>query len=416
MRTRVLAAALLVSGLLASGCGGSDDPLPAGGGEPPQPSVEITSVTPAGADPLAGADDVLYVTRNATVTVGGMAPAGAEVEALSDEDGLVVGRDVAGDDGTFVFTLPARERVLAYDVRARLPGRGAGPPQTIRLLRRVTAPAPFTVDDVASPLNDEIVNVTGATERDTTVVVRVEGGTGPVEVRKPTGTTRFELSVPLARDRTHRLSIVATDLAGNRTSAVVREVVQDSTAPPLPQIDESAASGSRATLTGRAPQAARVELTTPADGLVTVTVAPDGHFSAPVTLPRDGENAFSAVAIDAAGNRSEARQGVLTRDSVAPAPPSELSVRNQLRRDGQTWIILGETAQIRGRAEPGATVEASTTGVFGTTRAGDDGSFTVNARLPNFSTHVIRVEAVDRAGNRSPAATIAVRRFRLWGF
>jgi hypothetical protein len=396
-------AAALVAALVltASGCGGGDS-LPAGGADPPPPGgVRVSAVTPAGRD-----GDTWY-TREALVSVEGDAPAGTMVEALR-ADGSLAASDRTDDTGRFrIDALPLDGDRPTFDLQARAPGRAPGPVTPLVLVRRLTPPEPFAVDPTPAATNALTVAVSGTAETGAVVVVRVEGGAAPVDARKAAGEARFAANVPLDRDRTHTLTMTAADLAGNRTGPVRRTVVQDSTAPPPPTVASRFVSAPRATLRGQATGAVSVRIDTPADGRLQTAVAPDGGFAVEAALPEEGENRFVAVSTDAAGNSSTPATLVVVRDTTAPGAP-EASVEGG-DVGGDLVVVPSRSVTLVGRAESGATVEASGPNLFNLTTAGADGAFRVGVVLPWALTPVsIDVEAVDAAGNRSAATSLLV--------
>lgn len=400
VRRRPTLAAVLVAMVLA-GCGGGD-PLPAGALDPAPGSVRVTAVEPAGLD-----GDTWY-TRDASVLVRGEGPPGAMVEALRQDDGSLAASGRAGDDGRFALDgLPVSAGRPAFEVQAREAGRAPGPATALRIVRRVSPPEPFVVDATPEATNAREVTIAGSVESAVSAVLRVEGGSVPVEARKPAGEGRFTLEVPLDRDRVHRLVVTATDPAGNQAGPVERHVVQDATSPPPPSAPTRIVATERATLTGQAPEAVAVELATPADGTLALAVGGDGSFAAEVGLPGEGENRFQAIASDAAGNRSPPATLVLVRDTRAPPAP-EVSVEAGNAVNG-TIVVPSRTVSLVGRAEPGAAVETSGPSLFGLATAGADGAFQVTVRLPwGFFPVTISVEAVDAAGNRSEATRLSV--------
>ncbi|WP_354424119.1 Ig-like domain-containing protein [Variovorax atrisoli] len=123
------------------------------------------------------------------------------------------------------------------------------------------------------------------------------------------------------------------------------------------------------------------------------TVAPDGSYVVvPSTRPPHGSE-LRVVAVDQGGKVSpEARTTV---DSVAPATPT---------------IHPTTGIAITGTAEPGSAVTATDArgNVIGSTTAGQDGAYRITPGAPLADGTVIKVVAVDSAGNASTPATTAV--------
>jgi hypothetical protein len=401
MRSPLLAA--LAAASLAA-CGG--DPLPAPGPEPG--GVSIEAVEPAGFDDAA----VIWLTREAQVTVRGRAPAGAVVEARRTDTGDL--RGVRADDaGAYALPLPAAEGTVAYQLRARAEGDTPGPATPLRLQRRVTPPA-LQVQPPPGATRAGSLDVEGTTEPGLTVVVQVDGGAEPVNTRTHEG--RFQLAVPLRRDQVNALAVTASDLAGNQAGPVPLAVEQDSTAPQPPGFVTTLASAPRIVLRGVAPEAVQVRLDTPANGRLELPVQ-DGAFAAEVDLPAEGANAFQAVAVDDVGNESERAERVVVRDTTPPAPPADVAVEGALGVVDGVWLVGSLRIALVGHAEPATTVVASgpeLPGAATAPAAPGDGAFRVEVGLPFvalFRPVEVRVEVVDAAGHHSAPVSLLVR----WG-
>ncbi len=402
---RLLSGLLLLAWLSsAAGCGGGD-PLPAPDVARDPGAVGVTTVDGAAFD--AG----IWLTRQERVTVRGQAPAEAVgVEATREgEPGPTASAGVGGD-GTYAvdLQLAAGEGMNVFSLRARAEDGSTGAATLLRIFRRTTPPTPFVVDPLPAVTGATSVTVQGSAEEGIVVIVRVVGGAAPAQARKPAGVARFQVAVPLARDQEQRLVVTGEDLAGNTTAQVVRTIVQDSTAPSPPEVagPPGPVSAAEVTLQGRAPEAAQVEATA-ADGSSTTTpVGGDGGFALRVPLPAEGENRFAIVAVDAAGNRSAPVSVVVVRDTVAPPPPSDLTLSGRPVAPGEQVVITSPFVTIGGRAEPGATVTAQGDGLLSTGTAAPDGSFSLAGQVSRQDVAIrVAVEAIDAAGNRSGAVS-----------
>ncbi len=116
---------------------------------------------------------------------------------------------------------------------------------------------------------------------------------------------------------------------------------------------------------------------------------------------------FVIRSTDAAGNSSAPATLVVVRDTVAPDAP-EAAVEGATVVNGIA-VVPDRRATLAGRAEPGASVEASGPNLFNVTTAGADGAFRLVVTLSApFVPVSIDVEAVDAAGNRSAATVLRV--------
>jgi len=156
----------------------------------------------------------------------------------------------------------------------------------------------------------------------------------------------------------------------------------------------------------------------PTAELCSTAVAADGTWSClPVENLPDGRHQLTAVAVDAAGNRTDGKPVTLTVDTVAPDRPTLTSPQPD-------ETVKTPRPRLAGRAEPGATVTVTTrTGTrLGATPTDGGGSLTlcsgtaaadgtwacipVRDLAPGDQT--LRATATDRAGNGTPGEAVAI--------
>jgi uncharacterized Zn-binding protein involved in type VI secretion len=101
------------------------------------------------------------------------------------------------------------------------------------------------------------------------------------------------------------LTVTATDRAGNRTTSTIN-VTLDSTPPAAPMIDPLATPTRIGTtaVSGQAEANAQVKLFNNGQIIATLKANTSGLFSVPPTTLTEGNNAFTAQAVDTAGNAS----------------------------------------------------------------------------------------------------------------
>ncbi|MEB3284870.1 MAG: Ig-like domain-containing protein [Candidatus Sericytochromatia bacterium] len=296
---------------------------------------------------------------------------------------------------------------------------------------RPDAPNLLAVSDTGSSSTDRLTNdstptISGATEPLALVRIfdRVTGG-DPVEV----GTVRadavgnWNFTLPPLADGVHTITFRAVDRLGNLSDMSNGLVVTLDTAPPtLPVLSGfTAATDQGASTTDGVTNLATPVLFGTADEGTTIRVS-DGQatYEAPVgaggewTLPlpemSNGAYAFTAVAVDAAGNTSAATSIFPAQiDTVAPATP----VVEGLAPASDTGVSSNDsnTRDVRpvivGKAEAFATVLVYGDGAeIARTTADATGRWSI---APNNSLtsgeHVISARAVDRAGNLSNEST-----------
>ncbi len=284
-----------------------------------------------------------------------------------------------------------------------------------------TPPPPPVIAAVAT---DDVVNaaeksagvtVSGTAEADSIVTVTWGSTTKTVTATGGNWTASFA-ATEVPADGSSTLSATAKDAAGNAGTAGTRPVSIDSTAPASPVV--AVVAGDNAvnaaeklagvTVSGTAEAGSSVALTW---GLVTKTViATGGTFSASFAaadVPVDGSSTISAVATDAAGNKSAAGTRSVAVDTSAPATPAVavVALDNVVNAAEK---LAGVT--VSGTAETGSSV-AVTWGSVTKTVTATGGAFSAvfaAAELPVDGSSSISAVATDAAGNKSATGTRAV--------
>ena len=217
------------------------------------------------------------------------------------------------------------------------------------------------------------------------------------------------------------LSVTASDLAGNVSTAATQTLTVDTTPPPAPTIQFT---GGADNYVNAAEKAAGVTLagTAEADSTVKVTVGTvshdakagaDGKWSvafAGAELPADGTHLVTAVATDKAGNASAPSAG--TPMVVDTKPP----VLTDTHAGGTDRVLSGIPFLITGKTEAGASVQVEFTLADGskqvqTAVVTDTGPDSANWTLPTpivalgnpigAKQTTIHVTATDKASNVS---------------
>ena len=217
------------------------------------------------------------------------------------------------------------------------------------------------------------------------------------------------------------LSVTASELAGNVSTAATQTLTVDTTPPPAPTIQFT---GGADNYVNAAEKAAGVTLagTAEADSTVKVTVGTvshdakagaDGKWSvafAGAELPADGTHLVTAVATDKAGNASAPSAG--TPMVVDTKPP----VLTDTHAGGTDRVMSGIPFLITGKTEAGASVQVEFTLADGskqvqTAVVTDTGPDSANWTLPTpivalgnpigAKQTTIHVTATDKAGNVS---------------
>ncbi|MDJ0868735.1 MAG: Ig-like domain-containing protein, partial [Myxococcota bacterium] len=251
----------------------------------------------------------------------------------------------------------------------------------------------------SSPTNADRVTVTGSTEAGATV--SISGAAAPVTVQSGSDGS-FSASVFLATDTANRLSITATDPAGNEGPAAIANVAQDGTAPAVaiqsPADGLSIPAGTFAVLVAASDSSGVVAVEV--NGTPGSAVAP-GLFEVPLGFS-EGPVTLSATAVDAASNTASASAAV----TVVAAEPNDTTPPVVTIAQPQTGAVPGSPVAVSG-----SVVDQST--IVRLQVIGDDlvdvvpvGS-TFSADVQVASAATIRVEAEDALGNVG-VATVAV--------
>ncbi|MFS9253447.1 Ig-like domain-containing protein, partial [Streptococcus infantis] len=230
---------------------------------------------------------------------------------------------------------------------------------------------------------------------DTAVTGKAEPGSN-VEVTLPDGTKvpgkadqdgNFSISVDGLKEG-DKVSVTATDAAGNKSGATDATVAK--AAPAAPSVNPVKAGDK--VVTGKAEPGSNVEVTLPDGTKVPGKADQDGNFSISVDGLKEGDK-VSVTATDAAGNKSGA-----TDATVAKAVPAAPSVNP----------VKASDKVVTGKAEPGSTVEVTLPdGTKASATADQDGNFSVPVSGLNEG-DTVSVTATDAAKNTSAPTTATV--------
>ena len=190
-----------------------------------------------------------------------------------------------------------------------------------------------------------------------------------------------------------KVSVTATDAAGNKSGATDATVAK--AAPAAPSVNPVKAGDK--VVTGKAEPGSNVEVTLPDGTKVPGKADQDGNFSISVDGLKEGDK-VSVTATDEAGNKSDATTATVAKadDKTAPNAP----VVNPVKAGDKV---------VTGTAEAGSTVEVTLPdGTKVSAKADKDGNYSVPVSGLKEGDKV-SVTATDKAGNKSGAtdATVA---------
>ncbi|WP_202742973.1 Ig-like repeat protein Blp2 [Acinetobacter calcoaceticus] len=235
-------------------------------------------------------------------------------------------------------------------------------------------------------VGDDTVTVTGKSEANAKIYIKdAADNTVATGVADASGNFTIKLDKPLANG--NKLKVVAEDAAGNTSKPGEIIGKKDTIAPDAPQAQLNE-DGS--ILDGKTEPRATVKIYDASGKLIdTITASPEGKFSYKLTPPLTSEAGGKVVAIDEAGNESEATLIFAGKDTIPPKVP--------------LLEVNKEGTVIEGTAEANTKVYVKDTDgkVIGTGTANAQGEFqiTLSSALKESQKATIIVE--DAAGNKS---------------
>ena len=439
-----------VLGLAAAGGGGGGG---GGGGAAPAPQGNDTtppSITPPVAPPTPpvvppSATDPKFAVTHASVAKGkiptltgtGTPGSAVKIEVDANDDKVV--------DASYTVTVNAAGQwaanlaTLKPDTGA-LPATGLSTASSLTLTetldgKPVTLPAfKLTADDTPpaaptiSPVaTDNIINAAEAAQP-----LKLSGKADPTSLVKVTlGTQTWETTANAAGDwevdapassipntPTATLSVTATDLAGNVSTAATQALTIDKTPPPAPVVQFSGGTDNYVNAVEKA-AGTTITGTAEANGTVKVTVGTISHevkagadgkwntaFTAAELPAEDGTYVVSATATDAAGNASLPSTGGLMTIDTRPPTVSDVHA------GGTDRVRSGTPFFVSGKAEAGSKVSIEYTKPTGLKEVHDvavqDGTgdvawvspiFTSQGPLLGTTQATLHITVTDKAGN-----------------
>ena len=259
-------------------------------------------------------------------------------------------------------------------------------PISVKALDTVAPKAP-----VINAIEAGSQTVTGTSEPLSKVTLTLPNGTTKVVDADDKGVWTTTLETPLAHNEV--IKAVASDAAENK-SVEATQTVKDTVVPEAPVINTIEA-GTKV-VDGTSEPLSTVTLTLP-DGTTKDVKADDkGVWTTTLETPLAHDAVIKAEASDVAGNKSpEAAQTV--KDTVVPEAP----VIN---------TIEAGTKEVSGTSEPLSTVALTLPdGTTKDVKADDKGVWTITLETPLVHDAVIKAEASDVAGNKSPEAAQTVK-------
>ena len=342
------------------------------------------------------------VTRDATPTLSGTAPAKAKV--VLKDGARIVATVTAKANGTWKKTT-AKLSEGGHVLIAMVSGVGGSAPLAlvvdtrIPIVPAISLSPPFAIASNGAVVTaDTTPTFTGSTEPGAFVTVR--DGSRVVGTATAAGNGAWALTAGPLADGTFRFSAKAMDRAGNASgSSRSIAVVVNGLAAAAPTIALAAGSDTGVsavdritrdatpTVSGTAPPKARVEILGETRVAATVTASPSGAWKKTLPTLADGPRALSARA----GGQSSPAIGI-TIDTAKPATPSIALVGG---------AEVG-TPTLAGSTSPAAIVTVRNGSIpVGTVTANDAGRWSLTTPSLAEGTHRFSARAADLAGNES---------------
>ena len=290
------------------------------------------------------------------------------------------------------------------------------------------APSITSVIDNVSPGSSLITNGGSTTDATPTFNGSVTPGTAlSVSVNGGTPTPVSWPYTPTLAYGTHTFSFVATDTAGNQSTAttfsltvipkapVITSVIDDVSPVTGPIPNGGTTNDARPTFNGTVEPGTLLTVSRNGGLFNPIPVNPDGSWQWPRgnDLP-NGTHTFSFVATDASGTvRSTVTTFTLTVDTVSPPPPVITSVADNVA-PGTSPITNGgvtndPTPTFNGTVEPGSSLTVSRNGgLLNPVLVSPDGSWTYEPPSRQDGTYTFSFIATDAAGNVSTATTFTL--------
>ncbi|MCY1696367.1 Ig-like domain-containing protein [Curtobacterium sp. SL109] len=329
--------------------------------------------------------------------ISGTAEPGTVV-VIRDENGDVIGKDEADEDGNWTVELdePLDEGKHDLEVVASDKAGNTSTPTDTTVDIDTKAPDAPVVTSPAD-LADGTGPITGTAEPGATIVVRDEDGDviGEGEADE-NGNWTVELDEPLDEGK-HDLEVVASDKAGNASDPTKTAVDVDTKAPDAPKVTSpSDLADGKGPITGTAEPGTVVVIRDENGDVIGSDQADEnGNWTVELDEPLDeGKHDLEVVASDKAGNDSAVTPVTIDIDTKAPDAPKVTSPAD----------LADGTGPITGTAEPGTVVviRDEDGNVIGQDEADENGNWTVELDEPlKDGRHDLEVIAQDDAGNKS---------------
>ncbi|MCM3225621.1 Ig-like domain-containing protein [Terribacillus saccharophilus] len=348
-------------------------------------SVTVTNAG-GGADTEPPAAPVIAPVTDEDTTLTGTAEANADI-VVTLPDGSTA-ETTADADGNWTVEIPAQtadSSITAVAVDE------AGNESEAGNVTVTDADSEAPTAPEFNPIDSDDTSLSGTAEPNTDIIVTLPDGSSAETTTDADG--NWTVDIP-AQEANSDITAIAVDEAGNESDAGSVTVTDaDTEAPGAPEINPIDSDDT--SLSGTAEPNTDIVVTLPDGSTVETTTDADGNWT--VDIPaQEADSEISAVAVDEAGNESDAGSVTVTdADTEAPGAP-------------EINPIDSDDTSLSGTAEPNTDIVVTLPdGSTLDTTTDADGNWTVD--IPAQETgSVISVTATDEAGNESDAGTATV--------
>lgn len=361
---------------------------------PPKPAAPALA---SGSSPVNSNEPPLKgtATANTTVTIF--------------VDGTSIGTTTADASGNWTYTPESPIADGPHDITiTATDGSGNASAASNALALTIDTAPPAAPSEPAlvsgsSPISNSQPALSGTAEANSTVTVYVDGTSIGTATADGSGNWNFTPTSPIA-DGPHDITVIATDAAGNSSTAGDALALTIDTTPPAqpatPGLENGRSPINVTTPVLKGTAEANSKVTVYIDGIAaTVTADADGNWSyTPDPALTEGDHLIKTTATDAAGNTSDySAEFALTVDLTAPEASSTPKLVS-----GYT-PLKNNKPEFSGTAEANSTVTIYVDGkVIGATQADANGkwSYTAESVLAD-GPRTISTTVTDAAGNTS---------------
>lgn len=242
-------------------------------------------------------------------------------------------------------------------------------------------PKPPVVDEVT----DLSTSIKGKSDKGTTIEITIGGKIYTV----PASSDSFSKSISRQAPGT-KIQVVALDHAKNKSKPSI-VTVKDVTRPAPAKINDI--TNKSKTITGTAQPGAQLTAKVSGKTIGKATVASSGKYSIKIPAQKEGKRVYVYITD---GSKLSSKSYKTVKDVIAPSKP-------------KVNKVTVKSKYVTGKTEPYAYVHVKGKGISKVKRASKYGNYKIAISKQKYKAK-LRVNAVDKAGNKSKTAYVTVRK------